>query len=63
MATFDTTRPTQSGPRFGAGVLNTLFASVLTWYDRRATRDALHRLSDRELEDIGLNRGDIDTHI
>ena len=31
-----------------------------TWNDRRITRDALGKLSDRELDDIGLCRGDID---
>ncbi|EAP77314.1 hypothetical protein ISM_03455 [Roseovarius nubinhibens ISM] len=29
------------------------------WNAARATRVALSRLSDRELEDIGLERGDI----
>ena len=31
-----------------------------TWNTRRATRNALHKLSNRELDDIGLCRGDID---
>jgi len=30
------------------------------WRARRATRKALYRLSDHELDDIGLHRGDID---
>ncbi len=30
------------------------------WHDARSTRNALSKLSDRELEDIGLCRGDID---
>jgi uncharacterized protein YjiS (DUF1127 family) len=29
------------------------------WRRFRVTRDALNRLSSRELEDIGFNRGDI----
>lgn len=33
---------------------------LISWNDRRVTRHALARLSDRELDDIGLNRGDID---
>ena len=33
---------------------------LISWNDRRATRNALAHLSDRELDDIGLNRGDID---
>ncbi|PQO24030.1 hypothetical protein C2I36_04550 [Rhodobacteraceae bacterium WD3A24] len=31
------------------------------WRDQRATRAALSKLSDRELEDIGLCRADIET--
>lgn len=38
--------------RFGS-----LFAS---WNDTRVTRRELNRLSDRELDDIGLCRGDIE---
>ena len=33
---------------------------LTAWNDARMTRNALARLSDRELEDIGLNRWDID---
>lgn len=32
---------------------------ALAWFVARQTRTALSRLSDRELEDIGLCRGDI----
>nr|WP_242469043.1 DUF1127 domain-containing protein [Rhodovulum adriaticum] len=32
---------------------------LATWHDARATRTALNRLSDRELDDIGLCRADI----
>lgn len=31
-----------------------------TWSKRRQTRRELHMLTDRELNDIGLNRGDIE---
>ncbi len=37
-----------------------LVATVVAWNDTRMTRNALSQLSDRELEDIGLCRGDID---
>ena len=40
-----------------------LFDSLLTWNDRRVTRNELHRLSDRELEDIGLTRSGIETAV
>lgn len=36
-----------------------LFSTVTDWLNVRATRKALDRLSDRELDDIGLCRGDI----
>lgn len=35
-------------------------SSVGNWNDRRMTRNALGKLSDRELDDIGLCRGDIE---
>jgi uncharacterized protein YjiS (DUF1127 family) len=33
---------------------------IAAWNDARVTRKALEALSDRELDDLGLNRGDID---
>ena len=33
---------------------------IVAWNDERVTRNALAGLSTRELEDIGLVRGDID---
>lgn len=35
-------------------------ASLTAWNDARVTRKALSKLSDRELDDIGLCRGDIE---
>ncbi|MFK7876623.1 MAG: DUF1127 domain-containing protein [Paracoccaceae bacterium] len=66
MAAIDTSRPA-----FGsASVANrlrfsvsSLIASVAAWNDMRNTRKALNALTDRELEDIGLARGDIETVI
>ncbi|WP_299358017.1 DUF1127 domain-containing protein [uncultured Paracoccus sp.] len=43
-----------------SGVGLNLAAMVASWRDVRRTRAALNRLSDRELKDIGLTRGDID---
>jgi uncharacterized protein YjiS (DUF1127 family) len=34
--------------------------AIKDWNDARVTRKALSALSDRELDDIGLCRGDID---
>jgi uncharacterized protein YjiS (DUF1127 family) len=62
MTTYDNTRG-----RAGVGVfanlgaaISSLLAAIAAWNDARITRKALARLSDRELEDIGLSRGDID---
>jgi len=59
MAALDTTRAHAS--HAGLGSLAARVLSMLTaWNERRATRNALSQLSDRELDDIGLTRGDID---
>lgn len=63
MAVLDTTRATTGS--FGlVGRIGAFFASVVNtvveWNDSRVTRNALNGLTDRELEDIGLCRGDIE---
>ena len=44
--------------------VGTGFAAMIgilrAWNDARTTRNALNSLSERELSDIGLSRGDID---
>ena len=40
-------------------VVANFFAMLSAWNDARVTRRELSRLSDRELDDIGLCRGDI----
>lgn len=42
-----------------AQTVHSLFTSLINWNDARVTRKALSKLSDRELDDIGLCRGDI----
>lgn len=62
MAAFDTTR-TLNGASTSARIshmMTTLFGTVSDWNDARITRKSLSRLSARELDDIGLCRGDID---
>ena len=63
MAAFETTRSAPFGAtstyHFIQFVSNTL-GMVKDWNDARVTRKALSTLSDRELDDIGLCRGDID---
>jgi len=45
--------------RIGRGIVIAMNA-VADWNDARVTRNALSKLTDRELDDIGLCRGDID---
>ncbi|MEZ5716781.1 MAG: DUF1127 domain-containing protein [Paracoccaceae bacterium] len=62
MASIDTPRVQLAAGthgRFGQ-IFASLHARLTAWNDARMTRNALGRLSDRELEDIGLCRGDID---
>lgn len=58
MSAIDTNR-VHSGTR-SIGFGSKLWAAMTAWNDMRVTKNALNRLSDRELDDIGLNRGDID---
>lgn len=64
MAAFDTTRAAYTSVdffgRFGQGFAQ-FVADLAAWNDARVTRNALSALTDRELEDIGLCRGDIDS--
>lgn len=63
MAAFETTRPAHMGTLVGGRVsrfISSVFGAIATWNDNRVTRNALAKLSDRELDDIGLCRGDID---
>lgn len=63
MAAFDTTRPQYGSAPFAGqfkGIFQTLAAKLEAWNDARVTRNALGALTDRELEDIGLVRGDIE---
>lgn len=63
MAAFDTTRTTYgSHGLFGriVGLVSDLTGMIASWNDARVTRNALAGLTDRELEDIGMVRGDID---
>lgn len=63
MAAFDTPRTVSDSAilfgRVGAAIC-TVIGAVASWNDARVTRNALSALSDRELEDIGLSRGEIE---
>jgi len=62
MAAFEYTRPTPGARSFGGAALNAVFnlyATLASWNDERVTRKTLSALSDHELDDLGLCRGDI----
>lgn len=63
MATFETTRPAPFGAITTYRVLSAIDSvrmAVVGWRNSRQTYAALSRLSDRELNDIGLLRADIE---
>lgn len=63
MAAIETTRTPYGTLDLVARINATLMSVVSTlssWNDARVTRNALSSLSNRELDDIGLVRGDID---
>lgn len=43
-----------------SAVVRGVSTRLTDWHRARKTRNALHQLSDRELDDIGVSRGDID---
>jgi len=60
MTSLDTTRSLPSSGTGMAGVILGVIGTLASWNDARITRKSLSRLSLRELDDIGLTRGDID---
>ena len=63
MAAASSTRPAPFGAIATYKVVTAFsaLATVMsTWNDARVTRHSLGKLSDRELDDIGLCRGDIE---
>lgn len=59
MAAFDTNRTMTLGTFAGIRVPS-IVAKFNAWNETRVTRNALGKLTDRELDDIGLCRGDIE---
>ena len=43
-----------------SSMIASLVTTLIAWNDARVTRNSLAQLTDRELDDIGLTRGDID---
>ncbi|GLQ25825.1 DUF1127 domain-containing protein [Sulfitobacter pacificus] len=60
MAAFDTTRTAYGSTSAVSSFITRSISAVVAWNDARVTRSALASLTDRELDDIGLVRGDID---
>lgn len=57
MTTLTTNRVATTG---FSGFIAAITGTLSAWNDSRVTRNALSKLSDRELDDIGLCRGDIE---
>ena len=58
MSALDTNRMiTRSGR---AGMMAKIMDAAAAWNDARVTRNALSKLSERELNDIGLTRFDVE---
>jgi uncharacterized protein YjiS (DUF1127 family) len=49
----------RADPRPAPRRLLILYGALREWWRRSRSRDVLARLGDRELRDIGLNRGDV----
>lgn len=60
MAFFETTRSDGLTRGGQSSLFTTFLARLAAWNDARVTRKALIGLSDHELDDIGLCRGDIE---
>jgi uncharacterized protein YjiS (DUF1127 family) len=61
MAFFASSRPVADGV-FGRSLgfsISDVFARLVAWNDQRVTLKELSKLTDRELNDIGLSRSDI----
>lgn len=63
MATFETTRPAPFGAETTYRIVSyfdSIRVSLIEWNTARKTRIVLNKLSDRELNDIGFSRGDVE---
>ncbi len=63
MAAFETTRTAPFGAITTLKIVQafeTALHRISTWNDARVTRNALSKLTDRELDDIGLCRADLE---
>jgi uncharacterized protein YjiS (DUF1127 family) len=44
-------------------LINRLFAAVIARHERHAARVALHRLDDRQLQDLAMTRSEIESRL
>lgn len=51
----------RSAPQKSGFSFASIIGAFVTWNDARMTRNSLNKLSMRELDDIGLVRGDIES--
>lgn len=63
MAAYDLAPPPARGAtsRRLSDLFRTAFSALMTWNDTRLSRAALKKLTERQLLDLGLTRGDIDS--
>lgn len=63
MALYEPTRSLAHGGPQGSRLYRAAIraaSALISWNDTRITRNALTKLSDQQLDDIGLCRGEID---
>ena len=62
MAHFDNTRRIADGRTSlrPTGIFGQFVGLMTAWNESRVTRNALNKLTDQELDDVGLTRADID---
>jgi uncharacterized protein YjiS (DUF1127 family) len=60
MSVFEVSRSASASQGLMAQVYANTIGAYVAWKEARDTRAALDKLSDRELDDIGISRGDID---
>jgi uncharacterized protein YjiS (DUF1127 family) len=47
----------------GRRLINRFFAAVIARHERQAARVALHRLDDRQLQDLAMTRSEIESRL
>jgi len=63
MAAFESGRAAPFGAITAYRIVNVVYATIdalRVWNEKRITRTQLYKLSERELDDIGLTRADIE---